>query len=256
MEKMKMLRKLSLVVLLTVSGWVGTTQAALIGVCTFAGGCGPDFNIIGMSIDYSYNGGSNTGVLSINGTVGNASFLDGQLDSTWVNTTHSITGDPYGSTSLTVLGAPFSAAGNDNFSLSINVDGSGNVLGGNATMNGLVGVFDGGAQTALSSNGTLLDGNLITGGTISQIGWNNSALDFVGSINSSSLLTTAGFGTGLSGLLSLTPASISSSSGNIEWDENWSASGTLDVVVPVPAALWLFISGLIGLVTFSRKKTV
>ena len=239
------------------AGWIGSTNAALLGVCTFASGCGPDFNIVGMNIDYSYNGGSDTGVLSINGTVGNASFLNGQLDDTWVNTTHSITGNPYGSTSLSVVGAPFSTAGNDNFSLSINVDGSGNVSGGSATMNGLVGIFDGGMQTAISSNGTLLDGNLITGGTISQIGWNDSTLDFIGSINSDSLLTTAGFGTGLSGVLALNSASISSSSGTIVWNEDWTASGTLDVVVPVPAAIWLFISGIIGLTaTCSWKKTV
>ena len=95
---------------------------------------------------------------------------------------------------------------------------------------------------------------MITAGNISQIGWNNTTLDFLGGIDSSSLLTTAGYGTGLSGVLSLNQASITSSSGSIQWDESWSASGTLDVVVPVPAAFWLFISGIIGLTSFMRKN--
>jgi len=231
-----------------------TANAALIGVCTFASGCGPDFAISGMNINYTYNGGSSTGVLSIDGTVGNASFTDGQLDSAWVNTTHSITGNTYGSTSLGVYGAPFSSVGNDQFSLSINLDSSGSVLGSSVSMNGLVGIFDGGMQTAVSANGTLLDGNLITAGSVSQIGWNNTVLDFVGDIDASSLLNTAGYGTGLGGVLSLNQASITSSSGSIQWDESWSASGTFDVVVPVPAAFWLFISGFIGLTSFMRKN--
>jgi len=250
-----MIKKISLVTLFFLSSWVSTaTHAALIGVCTFASGCGPDFAIAGMNINYAYNGGSNTGVLSINGTVGNASFTDGQLDSSWTNTTHSITGNAYGSTSLGVYGAPFSSVGNDLFSLSINLDGSGNVLGSSVSMNGLVGVFDAGMQTAVSANGTLLNGSLITSGSIDQIGWNNSVMDFTGYIDASSLLTAAGYGTGLGGVLSLNAASITTSTGAIQWDENWSASGALDVVVPVPAAFWLFFSGLIGLTSFLRKK--
>jgi hypothetical protein len=250
-----MIRKILIVIMFGVSSWVSTSHAALIGACTFSGGCGPDFTIAMTSIGYDYTAGSNTGVLSINGTVGNASFTDGQLDDTWVNTAHGITGNPYGSTSLGVFGAPFSTVGNDLFSFQLQVDGSGNVLGSNMTMNGLVGVFDSGMQTAISSNGTLLDGNLITGGTISQIGWDGSALDFLGNIDSGSLLTVAGYRNHLGGILTLN----SISTGTIVWNEDWTASAslsTLDVVVPVPAAFWLFVSGLAGLISITRKKTI
>ena len=236
-----MIRKLSMVALLTLAGWVNTSNAALIGVCTFAGGCGPDFNVsTGLSVDYTYNSGSDVGVLSITSTVSDASFLDGQLDPSWA----------FGNTSLSVIPV---AGGNDNFTLSFDVDGSGNLLGtSNITMNGRVVAFSGGLQTASSFNGTSLDGNLITGGSINQIGWNNSAIDFTGNIEAASLLNIAGFGTNMAGLLTLDSA-MSSSTGNVEWDENWTSGGTLDVVVPVPAAAWLFASGLLTLLTTSRR---
>jgi hypothetical protein len=41
----------------------------------------------------------------------------------------------------------------------------------------------------------------------------------------------------------------------IDWSKDWSAGGTLDVVVPVPAAIWLFASGLITLLSVSRRKS-
>ena len=159
-----MLRKFSIVALLTISGWVNTSNAALIGVCTFSGGCGPDF-FTSVNADYVYNNGSDSGVLTLTGNVGNASFLAGQLDSTWENT---ITGggpdagDPYGRTSLLVL--PSASAGNDALSISFTVDGSGNLIGGtnNITMNGRVVAVDtslaGNLSTAISYNGTALDG--------------------------------------------------------------------------------------------------
>ena len=241
-----MIRQLSMIALLTLAGWINTSNAALIGVCTFASGCGPDFNVsTSLSVNYTYNTGSDTGSLSITSAVQDASFLDGQLDPTWA----------YGNTSLNVIAT---AGGNDNFTLNFSVDGSGNLLGSSdITMNGRVVAFDGGLKVAKSFNGTSLDGNLITGGSIDQIGWNNTALDFIGSMNNSSLLAIAGFGgasNSVSGLLSM-GSTISSSTGNIEWDENWTAGGTLDVVVPVPAAAWLFASGLIALLSVSRRKS-
>jgi len=225
-------------------GFASSANAALLGVCTFAGGCGPDFAMVGAPVAYDYNVGTGTGELSINHTVGNASFLDGQLDAGFSST--------FGSTSLPVIPA---TGGNDAFNMSMTIDGSGNLISGSLTMNGKVVGFAGGPPvTATSFNGTLLDGNLIVGGTINQLGSDDiSRIDFLGSINSSSLLTTAGYGTGLGGVLSLTQATITSSSGFIEWDEDWTATGSLDVVVPLPAAFWLFLSGLTALFSISNK---
>jgi len=218
-------------------GFTSSANAALLGVCTFSAGCGPDFFIEGALVDYSYNNGTNEGVLTYNSTVGNASFLAGQLDAGWEST--------YGRISIPVLAA---SGGNDALSFSLTVDGSGNLISGSLSMNGKVIGFPGGV-VAPSSNGTLLDGNLIVGGTIAQLGWDPTGLDFIGSINSSSLLTTAGFGTGLSGVLNLSNISTT----NIVWNQNWSATGVMDVVVPLPAAFWLFLSGLTALFSVSKK---
>jgi len=225
-------------------GFTSSANAALLGVCTFPAGCGPDFAITGAAVNYSYNAGTDQGVLTYNSTVGNASFLDGQLDPSWA----------YGNTSLTVRQA--TSTGNDDFTFKLTVDGSGNLLLGSGnsdiTMNGQVMAFDsgaGGIQIAPSFNGTPLDGTLITGGTIAQLGWNATGLDFTGSINSSSLLTSAGFGTGVSGILNLSNIST----GNIVWNQNWGATGVMDVVVPLPAAFWLFLTGLTALFSVSRK---
>lgn len=242
--------------LLCLTGWTGSSNASLLGVCTFAGGCGPDF-FTPVTANYVYNAGSDSGVLTLSGNVGNSAFLDGQLDSTWANTINHL-GNPYGNNPLLVLpgtGTGPSPSTNDEFNLSFTVDGNGNLIAGtnDVTMNGRVIAVDsnvaGNLSTAISYNGTALDGSLITGGTIEAIGWAGSVLDFTGQIDGSSLLTTAGYGQGLTGILSL-----GSTVPNIVWDQSWSGNGTLDVVVPVPAAVWLFVSGLLGLTSLARRQ--
>ncbi len=225
--------------------FVGSANAALLGVCTFPSGCGPDFAVTSANpIDYTYDAGSMTGVLSFSGTVGNASFLDGQLDQTFV--------DSFGSTSLAVLSA---TGGDEAFLMNMTIDSSGNLISGSLSMNGRVAGFPGNV-TATSANGTALDGNLIIGGVIDQLGTDNVAtIDFMGSIDASSLLTTAGFGTGLAGLIGLNQATNTSSTGLIEWNESWTADvNSFDVVVPLPAAFWLFLSGITALISLSKKS--
>jgi len=219
-------------------GFTSSANAALLGVCTFSNGCGPYFFIDGATVDYTYNAGTNEGVLTYNSTVGNASFLAGQLDAGFVSN--------FGSTSIPVLAA---SGGNDAFSMSLTVDGSGNLISGNLSMNGKVTGFPGNVTATSSFNGTALDGSLIVGGTIAQLGWEATGLDFRGSISSSSVLANAGFGTGLSGLLNLSNVST----GSIVWNQNWTATGLMDVVVPLPAAFWLFLSGLTALFSVSKK---
>jgi hypothetical protein len=229
-------------------------HAALLGVGTFSSGFGPDFNVsTGITVGYAYSGidgvDGSTGVLKIESTVSDVSFLEGQLDATWES--------KYGRTSLNVSPA---TAGDDKFYFELTIDSSGNIVAGanTVTMNGKVRAFDatvpGLFSTASSANGTVLDGNLIVGGTVTQLGWQDDFIDFIGSIDNSSLLTTAGYGAGLSGVLNIN--GITTTSGAVEWNRDWTgdSSSTLDVVVPVPAAVWLFLSGLTGLITISRKQ--
>ena len=50
------------------------------------------------------------------------------------------------------------------------------------------------------------------------------------------------------------------SAGDIAWIEKKIAAGGIDLsvitVVPIPAAAWLFASGLLGLIGIARRKTV
>jgi len=242
-------------------GFTNSANAALLGtVCTFAGGCGPDFAILGASADYVYNG--SVGTLTISGTTGNASFLPGQLEP-WPDATETMGAlagkDP--DISINVLAA--TALGNDNFSLTMTVDGAGSLLGGSMTMNGKVAQFFSslnntnpafqtpGLYTAKSANGTALDGALISGSTITSMGFNASTIDFYAALDPGSVLSVAGFGTTGSGIIGLTNIS---GSGNIDWGTNWTATASLDVVVPLPAALWLFLSGIAVLFSTSRSK--
>ena len=222
-------------------GFVSSANAALLGVCTFASGCGPDFAVSSADpIDYTYDAGTGTGVLSFSGTMGNTGFLDGQLSTAF--------SDVYGN-SVPVLDA---TGGVEAFLMSLTVDSTGNLISGSLSMEGRVVGFPGNI-TADSANGTLLDGNLIAGGAITQLGTDNVAtIDFVGNMDVSSVLNIAGFGTGFGGLIGLNQATITT--GSIVWNQSWTADvNSFDVVVPLPAAFWLFLSGITALTSVSRK---
>lgn len=242
-------------------GFTSSASAALLGnVCTFAGGCGPDFAIIGANASYVNNGGG--GTLTINGTTGNASFLPGQLEP-WPDaseTTGALAGtDP--DVSINVIAA--TDLGNDNFMLNMTVDAAGNLLSGSMTMNGRVAQFfsslnntnpdfqTAGLYTATSANGTELDGALISGSTITEMGFNATTIDFWAVLDPDSVLTLAGFGTTGAGIISL--SNFTGATG-IDWSTDWTASATLDVVVPVPAALWLFLSGIAVLFSSASRS--
>ncbi len=242
-------------------GFINSAGAALLGdVCTFAGGCGPDFAIIGANAGYVNNGGG--GTLTISGTTGNASFLPGQLEP-WPDaseTTGALAGsDP--DISINVIAATDS--GNDDFFLTMTVDAAGNLLNGSMTMNGKVAQFfsslnntnpdfqTAGLYTATSANGTALDGALISGSTITAMGFNATTIDFRADLDPTSVLSVAGFGAVGSGIISL---SNFAGATDIDWSTDWTATATLDVVVPVPAALWLFLSGIAVLFSSARKS--
>lgn len=238
-----MLKRLLLTTLLCFTGWVSSSNASLIGVCTYSGGnnpeCTPDFSIGVSSVNFDYlNNG--TGTLTINGLVGNATFADGQLQGISGDSTHTV----YGALPPSLGGV----ATDDIFSLTATIDTSGAVTSSNITMNGRVG-FN---PAVVSANGTTLDGNLITGATIDQLGWISNKIDFTGIFDASSLLYIAGFEDTVSGLLSITSFDTGS---EVVWNSDWSSSSaTLDVVVPVPAAFWLFLSGLTALISTTRRR--
>jgi len=242
-------------------------NAALLGTCTFTGGCGPDFfipithGVGGGVISYDWDDVS-TGTLTLSGSVDNASFLDGQLGSPWPSNeinTPDLNPD---------AAIPVSAgiAGNS-FSLTLTVDGSGSLISGSLGMNGKVstfwgplntndpdfftgGIYGPGFYTANTMNGTALDGTLIAAGsTITALGSNATAIDFRFDLGAGSLLADYG----LSGAGLATFSGIST--GSIDWSQDWSATSVnLDVVVPLPAAFWLFLSGMAALVSVSKTR--
>ncbi|NOX09136.1 MAG: hypothetical protein GXP22_06565 [Gammaproteobacteria bacterium] len=200
----------------------------------------------------------------VNGTAGNTSFLPDQL-SPWPDASD-MTGIAAGTNPDTsILVSPATGPGNDDFSMTMSVDSSGNLLGGSMSLNGKVAQYFGGFSntnplfqtpglyTATAANGTVLDGALISGSSITAMGFDGTTIDFRAIIDSASLLSLAGYGSTAEGILSL--SGITSSTNTVKWDESWTvSSATLDVAVPVPAAFWLFLSGIIALFSTSKSR--
>jgi len=139
------------------------------------------------------------------------------------------------------IGAPFAIAGGT-FDLAASILGDGTLTGGSLAIGGTV--------AALGFNsGTLLTGSL------TDIGFNNAGgdpLEFL-------FLVTGGDAAGLYGSLGgiiLTGAGFGGS-----WATSFSSAPFASVsdvgtvgVVPVPAAIWLFGTALIGLVGLSKRR--
>jgi len=128
----------------------------------------------------------------------------------------------------------------------------------------LAGTF--GLTTTIDAFGVLSGGTLTIGGTVASLGFNSGTLltgdlTALGFNNAGDPLeflfdVTGGDAFALYGGGSLSGGIILSNSG---FEGNWENSFTADAtaasdtgVVPVPAAVWLFGSGLIGLVGFGR----
>ena len=125
------------------------------------------------------------------------------------------------------------------------------------------GTFD--IDASIFGDGTLNSGSFVIGGTIASLGFNSNIL-LTGD------LTVLGFGAGdtLEFLFDVTggdAAGLYGSSGGIilgnsgfggDWTSDFNTSFTsvsdTGTLVPVPAAAWLFGSGLLGLVGFARRK--
>jgi len=242
-------------------GFTSTVNAALLSDnCTILSGCGPDFNITALSVGYAYDGTSQ-GVLTVSGSTTDVSFLPDQLNP-WPNASDmTIATDP--DTSISVGNA--TTLGNKDLLMTMTVDSSGNLLSGSISMNGKVeSIFTSSNNTnpafqtagfyTAAANGVDLDGALIApGSTITAMGVLNNSLDFRASLDPNSVLSIAGLGSTGFGILGL--QGLSTTSAFIEWDTSWTATGTsLGIALPVPAAFWLFLSGIGVLLSASKSR--
>ncbi len=255
-------RQLLLVLVLSMAGALGSANAALLGnSCTILTGCAPDFNVTGLSVGYAYNGGIGEGILTVSGSTSDASFLPGQLNP-WPDASDmTLAVDP----DRSILVGNATDSGNRDFLMTMTVDSSGNLLDGLISMNGKVNSFFGPGNNTnpdfqgnqlytAAANGVDLDGALIAAGsTITAMGYLNKTLDFRAALDPNSVLSMAGFGVGGQGILGV--QGLGTGSGLIEWDTSWTAtSASLGLVVPLPAAFWLFLSGIAVLFSTSRSR--
>lgn len=199
----------------------------------------PDFFVTGLT--YSYN--STTGNLAIQGLVGSYSAA------------------PAPSPQLQVTNHPTDATYLELFSLNAQLDSSGNVLSGSFRIDGVVrtaGFPVGctpGTYTCVLYDGSTSTGGLLSG-NLEEFGW---------SLNSGSsgiLEFTLGGATGViadlgyhgGGMILTVSSSTLTNFGAQALTTSWTGSGFGDVFVPVPAAVWLFGSGILALLGVARRK--
>ena len=207
----------------------------------------PDFVVGSVSYGYVYDGGSETGVLTITGTPS------------------AYTEDPNGS----VLSAQVTGG---SFSLSATLDKNGVLqTGGSFTLDGVVRYP---FPTALYDSANHPTNNLLQG-NLSQVGWVGNTTDSGGFIeftynNADGYIANAAAATsGTTTLLDLGAVTftgggmkliVNSSdlgTGNFgAWDTTWNGTGVANVWVPVPAAAWLFGSALLGLFGLRRRVSI
>jgi hypothetical protein len=200
----------------------------------------PDFYVTGLS--YSYD--STTGNLAILGGVGS----------------YSAAAAP--SPQLQVTNHPTDATYLELFSLNAQLDGSGNVLSGSFRIDGFVRdstfpnpacasapyceMYDGSDNPA----GGLLSGNL------EEFGWSlnsgsNGVLEFTFG-GATGVIADLGYHGG--GMILTVSSSTLTNFGTQALTTSWTGSGVGDVFVPVPAAVWLFGSGILALLGLARRK--
>jgi len=166
-----------------------------------------------------------------------SSFIDFNYDAT----TDSLTGTGF---ALQLANGGLNSIVNGSFNLSATVDDTGALSGGTVSITGTIGSLG-------FSTGTLLTGNL-TGFGFDATG---GALDFLFTVTGGEAATLYGANGGII---------IGDSGFSGDFVSNWNntgghptfGAGQADVgAVPVPAAAWLFGSGLLGLAGAARRSS-
>ncbi|MEW6330086.1 MAG: hypothetical protein AB1560_01365 [Pseudomonadota bacterium] len=200
----------------------------------------PDFFVTGLS--YSYNAA--TGNLAIQGTVGS----------------YSAAAAP--SPQLQVTNHPTDGSYLELFSLNAQLDAGGNVLSGSFRIDGVVrtsGFPVGctpGTYTCVLYDGSTSTGGLLSG-NLEDFGWSlnsgsNGVLEFTFG-GASGVIADLGYHGG--GMILSVSSSTLTNFGTQALTTSWTGSGLGDVFVPVPAAVWLFGSGILALLGVARRKT-
>jgi hypothetical protein len=255
-----------------------SAQAALIPISPSY----PDITTSGSDINYAWTAGIG-GTLTINGNAGTgAAQVNQSVKFSSADITHTIYGCSTLGISTTTCATPNSPS--SYYSLTANFNAGGTFTGGTLTILGYVDAsstsgyqaYDwNGAAAGGASTGTLLTANLIDFGFNGSAGaaatYDNLILDFSIALTGGDFFTAGYTGNGLrwgagrvysgssapyggSWDLQAAPFTKSFSCGN--GDTTKLCYATMDTYVPVPAAVWLFGSGLVGLLgiaTRSRK---
>ncbi|MDH3948458.1 MAG: VPLPA-CTERM sorting domain-containing protein [Gammaproteobacteria bacterium] len=191
-------------------------------------------------------------------------FPDFQLANDQAISYDATTGD------LTISGGTIAgyteASGNDSwlvtapesFSLSATFDtGTGDFLSGSFSLTGIV-RDNINPLTIYYDGGTDPDGLL--SGSLFEFGWsgtgqNSGIIEFT--FNNGDGIIADLFGVAGGMILTVNTGSSFTGSATFNNDilaQNWSGSALGDVFVPIPAALWLFVSGLAGLMGIARSR--
>jgi len=222
----------------------------------------PDFT---LAIDQVYDYTASTKTLTISGTIGSYTEIasGGVLANSAVRN------------SVTALGDPADLP--EAFSLTATFNASGEVISGAFTLDGVVAepvttsIYNG----FLDSSGHLLSGDLsVSGFTGDGSGTTNGAIFEFLFDNADGFISKAGNRiedpftgayTGGGMILTLTNGVVLGAGGNAPNDffdstawvaQDWSGTGFGDVFVPVPAAVWLFGSGLLALLGFRGRRRI
>jgi len=256
----------------------GGSQAASLGLVQGF----PDF-VIGSSLSYSFD--ATTGVLKIghyevSGGDGDGVCEPGETCSTSSSSIVSFAEGDAPAPQWQVTGqSPYL----ERFSLYAVLDSSGNVVSGAFRIDGIVRPIGWTpACTAHTSacqveiNGVLLDGSDVSGGLwsgkLTQFGWEDPPgsaqgpsgfIEFIFS-DASGILGSEGLGYGGGGMIfhinnarqTTAGTPLLTDFGSQLLTVSWTATGNGgDVFVPVPAAVWLFGSGLLALLGVARRRT-
>jgi hypothetical protein len=237
--------KLSPVLSILCTAWlalasVGVSAAPLNLTTTY-----PDF-LLSSGQSFSYNAG--TGILTINGLIG------------------SYTGYTPPAPQLQVTNHPTDGTYLESFSLSAQLDGSGNVLSGSFRIDGFVrnsSFVPPFTACASAPYCEYYDGSDdpagLLSGSLTEFGWSsgsgsNGVLEFRFD-DADGIIADLGTGYHFGGMILTVQSSSLTNFGAQALTTSWTGTGLGDVfVVPVPAAAWLFLSGLGVIVGFAKRR--